>query len=86
MNKELSKAVMRFQLETKYIRTKQEADRNAYKKQRNRCVKLRWEAVKQHFVNKCQSGIMIHKNLWKTLTLKNLKGGVQNDPPHVFLE
>ena len=34
MNKELSKAGMRrYQLKTKYNRTKQEADRNAYKKQ-----------------------------------------------------
>ena len=32
MNKELSKAVMRrSQLKTKYIKTKQKADRNAYK-------------------------------------------------------
>ena len=42
MNKELSKAVMRSsQLEIKYNRTKQEADRNTYKKQRNLCVKLK---------------------------------------------
>ena len=47
MNKEMSKAIMkRSQLETKYNKTKQEADRNAYKKQRNLCVKLRRKAVK----------------------------------------
>ena len=59
MNKELSKAIMRrSQLETKYNKTKQEADRNAYEKQRNLFVKLRRKAVKQYFVNKYQSGIM----------------------------
>ena len=54
MNKELSKAIMkRSQLKTKYNKTKQEVDRNAYKKQRNLCVKLGRKAVKQYFVNKC---------------------------------
>ena len=63
MNKELSKAIMkRSQLKTKYNKTKQEAVRNAYKKQRNLCVKL-----KQYFVNKCQSWIMSNKNFWKTV-------------------
>ena len=63
MNKELSKAIMkRYQLKTKYNKTKQEADRNAYKKQRNISVKLRRKAVKQYFVNKCRSGIMSNKN------------------------
>ena len=47
MNKELSKAIMkRSQLKTKYNKTKQEADRNAYKKQRNLCVKLGRKPVK----------------------------------------
>ena len=49
INKELSKAVIRrSQLKTKYNRTKQEADRNAYKKQQNLCVELRWKANKTH--------------------------------------
>ena len=68
MNKELSKAIMRrSQLETKYNKTKQEADRHAYKKQRNLCVNLRRKAVKQYFVNKCRSGVMSNKNFWKTV-------------------
>ena len=68
MNKELSKAIMRrSQLKTKYNKAKQEADRNAYKKQQNLCVKLRRKAVKQYFVNKCRSGIMSNKNFWKTV-------------------
>ena len=63
MNKELSKAIMRrSQLKTNYNKTKQEANRNAYEKQRNLCVKLRRKAVKQCFVNKCQNGIMSNKN------------------------
>ena len=57
----------RSQLKTKYNKTKQEVDRNAYKKQQNICVKLRRKAVKQHFVNKCRSGIMSNKNFWKTV-------------------
>ena len=68
MNKELSKAIMiRSQLETKYNKTKQEADRNACKKQRNLCVKLRRKAVKKYFVNKCRSGVMSNKNFWITV-------------------
>ena len=68
MNKELSKAIVkRSQLKTKYNKTKQEADRNAYKKQRNICVKLRRKAVKQYFVNKCRFWIMSNKNFWKTV-------------------
>ena len=70
MIKELSKAIMRrSQLKTMYNKTKQEADRNAYKKQRNLCVKLRKKAVKQYFVNKCRSGLMSNKNFWKTVKL-----------------
>ena len=66
MNKELSKAIRRrSQLKTKYNKTKQEADSNAYKKQRSLCVKLRRKAVKQYFVNKCRSGIMSNKNSGK---------------------
>ena len=39
INKELSKTVMmRSQLEAKYNRTKEEADRNAYKKRSEICV------------------------------------------------
>ena len=54
MKKEVSKAIMtRSQLETKYNKPKQEADRNAYKKQQNLCVKLRRKAVNQYFVHKC---------------------------------
>ena len=68
MNMELSKAIMkRSQLEIKYNKTKQEADRNAYKKQGNLCVKLRRKAVEQYFVNKCRSGMMSNKNFWKTV-------------------
>ena len=68
MNTELSEAIMRrSQLETKYNKTKKEADRNAYKKQQNPCVKLRRKAVKQYFVNKCRYGIMSNKNFWKTV-------------------
>ena len=67
MNKALSKAIMTSQLKTKYNNTKQEADRNAYKKQRNLCVKLRRKAVKQYFVDKCRSRIMSNKNFWETV-------------------
>ena len=62
----------RSQLKTKYNKTKQEAAGmltrscwNAYKKQRNLCVKLKRKAVKEYFVNKCRSGIMSNKNFWK---------------------
>ena len=57
----------RSQLETNCNKTKQEADRNAYKKQQNLCVKLRRKAVKQYFVNRFQSGIMSNNNFWKTV-------------------
>ena len=68
MNKESSKTIMRrSRLETKYNKSKQEADRNAYKKQRNLCVKLRRKAVKQYFVNECRSGMISKKNFWKTV-------------------
>ena len=59
----------RSQLETKSNKTKQGANRIAYKKQRNLCVKLRRKAVKQYFVKKCQSGIMSNKSFSKTVKL-----------------
>ena len=68
MNKDLSNAIMkRSQLKTKYNKTRKESDRDAFKKQRNLCVKLRRKAVKRYFVNKCQSGIMTSKEFWKTV-------------------
>ena len=57
VNKELSKAMIRrSQLKTKYNKTKQEADRNAYMKQQNLCVKLGRKAVKQYFVKNVDLG------------------------------
>ena len=57
----------RSQLKTKYNKTRKESDRDAFKRQRNLCVKLRQKAVKRYFVNKCQSGIMTNKEFWKTV-------------------
>ena len=66
MNKEISKTIMRMsQLKTKYNKSKREADRNAYKKQRNLCVKLRRKAVKQYFVNEYRSGMISKKTSGK---------------------
>ena len=72
---------MRSQLKAKYNNAKQEADRNAYKKQWNLCVKLRWKAVKQYFVNKCQSGITSNKNFSKTAkpSISNKTSRVKSD-------
>ena len=50
MNKELSKSIMkRSHLKSKYQKTKNKSDREAYKKQRNLCKKLRDKAIKSDF-------------------------------------
>ena len=50
MNKNLSKAIMkRSQLKSKYLKNKNNLNRQNYKKQRNYCVKLRDKAIKNDF-------------------------------------
>ena len=50
MNKDLSKAIMtRSRLKAKYIKTKNHNDKNAFKRQRNLCVKLKKKAILKDF-------------------------------------
>ena len=68
MNKKLSRAIMRkSQLKTKYNKTKSIFDWITWKNQRNLCVKLRRQAIKDHFKLKCKNGTMNSKQFWKMI-------------------
>ena len=65
MNKKLSRAIMRrSQLKNKYNKTKSTFD---WKNQRNPCVKLGRQAIKDDFKLKCKNGTMNSKQLWKMI-------------------
>ena len=66
INKSLSRAIMhRSKLRNKYNRSKSTFDWIAWKNQRNLSVKLRRQAIGEHFKPKCKNGPMITKQFWK---------------------
>ena len=65
VNKKLSKAIMRSQLRNKCNKTKSAFDWIIWKNQRNPCIKLRRQAIKDHFKLKCENGTMNSKQFWK---------------------
>ena len=68
MNNKLSRAIMRrSQLKNKYNKAKSTFDWITWKKQRNLCVKLRRQAIKDHFKLKCKNGTMNSKQFWKMI-------------------
>ena len=68
MNKRISKEIMkRSRLRNKFLNSKSEIDRRAYKKQRNICVSLIREEKKSFFSNLNPSVINDNKTFWKTV-------------------
>ena len=55
------------QLRNNYNKTKSTFDWITWKNQRNLCVKLRRQAIKDHFKLKCKNGTMNSKQFWKTV-------------------
>ncbi|XP_057297642.1 uncharacterized protein LOC130628675 [Hydractinia symbiolongicarpus] len=68
MNKELRKAIYsRSRFKNKYNNDKTEENNANYKRQRNKCVKLRNIAVKEYFKKITQAGAVENKNFWKVM-------------------
>ena len=66
MNKKLSGAIMRrSQLRNKYNKTRSTFDWTTWKNQRNLCIKLKQQAIKDHFRLKCENGTMNSMQFWK---------------------
>ena len=68
MNKELRKAIYhRSKLKNYYNKTRTEESKLNYKKQRNKCVKLRKKAIKLYFKKITNPGFVENKTFWKTV-------------------
>ena len=68
INKTLSRSIMhRSKLRNKYDRSKSTFDWIAWKNQRNLCVKLRRQAIREHFKLKCKNRPMNIKQFWKVV-------------------
>ena len=68
MTKELHKAIMkRSRLRNKFLKNKNEINRNNYKVQRNYCKKLLKTTKKQYFNNLNTSKVIDNRTFWKTV-------------------
>ena len=68
MNKKLSKEIMtRSRLRSKFLKTKTDANRKAYNKQRNYCVSLFRKQKKSFFNNLDTKKIVDNKRFWRTV-------------------
>ena len=78
--KKLSKEIMtRSRLRNKFLNTKTDADRKAYKKQRNYCVSLFHREKKSFFNNLNTKKIVDNKSFWQPVKpFFSDKNGVKN--------
>lgn len=68
MNKELRKAIYsRSRLKNNFNKNKTKENNTKYRKQRNKCVNLRRKAIRDHFNNVMENGIITNKTFWKTV-------------------
>ena len=68
MNKELRKAIYnRSRLKNKFCKNETKENEEIYRKQRNKCVKLRKKSIKLYFSKITQNGIVTNKNFWKVI-------------------
>ena len=68
MNKELRKAIYnRSRLKNKFCKNQTKENEEIYKKQRDKCVKLRKKSIKLYFSKITQNGIVTNKNFWKVI-------------------
>ena len=68
MNKELAKAIMTTShLKNIFIKDKNKQNWEAFAKQRNKCTKLRKNAIKFHVAKVTENGMMTNRCFWKTV-------------------
>ena len=68
MNKGLRKATYnRSRLKNQFCKNQTKENEENYKKQRNKCVKLRKKSIKLYFSKIIQNGIVTNKNFWKVI-------------------
>ena len=82
MNKELRKAIYtRSRLKNKWNKNPTFENRAKYKKQRNKCVSLRKKAIKTHFHNITQNGVVENKDFWNAVKpfITNKSGKLKSD-------
>ena len=82
MNKTLSKSIMlRSRFKTAYRKKPTNENRLKYTKQRNMCVKLRREAIKQDVKRATKNGLLSNRDFWKFFKpyFTNKGGLISND-------
>ena len=68
MNREISKEIMdRSRLRNKFLKTKSEADKKNYVKQRNYCVSLLRRTKKEYYGNLDPRKITDNRTFWRTV-------------------
>ncbi|XP_057293820.1 uncharacterized protein LOC130622382 [Hydractinia symbiolongicarpus] len=82
MNKKLRKAIYtRSRLKNNFNKNRTDENRAKYKKQRNKCVSMRRQAIKEHFNTVMEGGIIQNKIFWRTVKpfLTNKSGKSSNE-------
>ena len=81
MNRDLSKAIMtRSRLKSLYNKNPTPANRKSYKNQRNLCVALKRNAIRQNFTKATQNGTMSRNDFYKLISpYMTNKGGLQTN-------
>ena len=68
MSKELRKAIYtRSRLRNKFCKNPTTENEQIYKKQRNKCVKIRRKSIKSYFNKITQNGVVNNKNFWNII-------------------
>ncbi|XP_057308019.1 uncharacterized protein LOC130645912 [Hydractinia symbiolongicarpus] len=82
MNKKLRKAIYtRSRLKNNFNKNRTDENRAKYKKQRNKCVSMRRQAIKEHFNSVMEGSIIQNKKFWSTVKpfLTNKLGKSSNE-------
>lgn len=82
MNKKLRKAIYtRSRLKNNFNKNRTDENTAKYKKQRNKCVSMRRQAIKEHFNSVMEGGIIQNKKFWSTVKpfLTNKSGKSSNE-------
>ncbi|XP_057296307.1 uncharacterized protein LOC130625272 [Hydractinia symbiolongicarpus] len=82
MNKKLRKAIYtRSRLKNNFNKNRTDQNRSKYKKQRNKCVSMRRQVIKEHFNSVMEGGIIQNKKFWSTVKpfLTNKSGKSSNE-------
>ena len=87
MTKDLSKQIMvRSRLRNKFNKRKATQNWNAYKAQRNKCISIRRENIRNHFSSLCDNGGIPTKMFWDSVKLILSDKGFHGNENYTLLE